>query len=86
MGSENASNPEQSPCHEVHLPDYFIGKYPVTVAQFNAFVKSTGYKTTAEQKGSAFTFSWYTRRVGAVRTDYALKKATASKKRNQSND
>jgi formylglycine-generating enzyme len=61
MGSENASNPERSPCHEVHLPDYFIGKYPVTVAQFNAFIKSTGYKTTAEQKGSAFTFPWYTR-------------------------
>ncbi|MEI7470231.1 MAG: bifunctional serine/threonine-protein kinase/formylglycine-generating enzyme family protein, partial [Chloroflexota bacterium] len=26
-----------------HLPDYYIGKYPVTTAQFWAFVKATGF-------------------------------------------
>lgn len=31
--------------HEVDLPAYQIGKYPVTNAQYNEFVQSTGYRT-----------------------------------------
>ena len=32
---------------------YHIGKYPVTVAQFAAFVQATGYQTTAEREGKS---------------------------------
>ncbi|MDY0020145.1 MAG: SUMF1/EgtB/PvdO family nonheme iron enzyme [Anaerolineae bacterium] len=30
--------------HEVTLPTYYMGRYPVTVAQFGAFVKAGGYR------------------------------------------
>jgi hypothetical protein len=39
------------------LPEYWIGKTPVTVAQFAAFVDATGYKTTAEKLGSAWNYT-----------------------------
>ncbi|HHH42616.1 MAG TPA: hypothetical protein ENK49_00615 [Gammaproteobacteria bacterium] len=35
---------EEEPQHELTLPTYYIGRYPVTVAQFRAFVEATGYK------------------------------------------
>ena len=34
----------ERPQHSVTLPDYFIGKYEVTVAQFAAFVGDAGYQ------------------------------------------
>lgn len=41
MGSDKARDPQASdaelPQHEVSLPGYWIGKYPVTVAQFREF-------------------------------------------------
>lgn len=43
-----------SPAHWVTLPDYWIGRYPVTIAQFAAFVRQTGYVTTAERNGEGF--------------------------------
>ena len=47
MGSsasdEDARDSEQ-PQHEVMLPTYWIARYPVTVAQFRAFVDSSGYQ------------------------------------------
>ncbi len=36
------------PQHEVTLPTYYIARYPVTVAQFQAFVKTSGYKPADE--------------------------------------
>ena len=43
MGSDKAHDPSafdnELPQHEVKLPRYFIGRYPVTVAQFPAFVE-----------------------------------------------
>lgn len=55
MGSvdndENAQ-PNEMPQHGVFLDDYFIGRYPVTVKQFGAFVEATNYVTTAEREGS----------------------------------
>ena len=33
--------------------EYWIGKYPVTVEEFNEFIKETGYKTQAEKQGYA---------------------------------
>lgn len=47
----------ETPQHEVYLPDYFIGKYPVTNKEFAEFVKETNYKTTAENQGSGFVFA-----------------------------
>ena len=47
MGSSDFDlyrDPDEKPKHMVHLDEYLIGKYEVTVAQFRAFVKSTGYK------------------------------------------
>ena len=37
--------------HEVAVNDFYIGKFEVTVAQFNAFVKDVGYKTDADIAG-----------------------------------
>ncbi len=34
----------ETPQHRVFLPTYYIGRYPVTIAQFRAFVLSSGFK------------------------------------------
>lgn len=44
---------DEEPIHMITLPEYWIGKYPVTNAQFAAFVQSTKHKTAAEKKGSS---------------------------------
>ena len=48
MGSDKAHDPEaydnELPQHEVTLQRYFIGRYPVTVAQFRAFVEDSGHR------------------------------------------
>ena len=44
----------EKPAHKVTLTDYYIGKYEVTVEQFEAFVNETGYKTDAEKNGWAY--------------------------------
>ena len=49
MGSDKkrdryAVENEECPQHELSLPTYYIGRYPVTVAQFHAFIEATGYK------------------------------------------
>jgi formylglycine-generating enzyme required for sulfatase activity/energy-coupling factor transporter ATP-binding protein EcfA2 len=41
MGSNEFS--DERPPHQVHLDDYWIGKYPVTNAQFQRFVSETGH-------------------------------------------
>ena len=45
------------PQHRVQLAAYLIGQHLVTVAQFAAFVKASGYRTTAEKEGSGYTFT-----------------------------
>ncbi|MEI6514052.1 MAG: formylglycine-generating enzyme family protein, partial [bacterium] len=56
MGSDKQKDPEaydnELPQHKVYLAEYLIGKSSVTVAQFAAFIKASGYKTTAEKEGS----------------------------------
>ena len=41
---------DESPAHPVRLSDYWIDAREVTNAQFAAFVKDTGYVTTAEKR------------------------------------
>lgn len=36
---------DESPQHEIILAGYFIGRYPVTVAQFRSFVTASGYRS-----------------------------------------
>ena len=41
---------------EISLPDFYMGKYPVTNALFEVFVERTGYKTTAEKLGFGYVY------------------------------
>lgn len=41
--------PDEKPAHRVRLDGYWIDEIEVTNAQFQAFVKTTGYVTTAEK-------------------------------------
>ncbi len=45
------------PQHTVYVDSFEIAKYPVTVAQFEIFVKETGYRTTAEKEGSGWVWT-----------------------------
>ena len=40
----------------VHLPPFYIGKFPVTNVLFEIFIEETGYKTTAEKVGYGTVF------------------------------
>ena len=61
MGSDKAKDKDalswEMPQHKVFLDEYLIGKYPVTVRQFAAFVLATGYQTTAEKSGSGYNWT-----------------------------
>ncbi|MEM7032165.1 MAG: formylglycine-generating enzyme family protein [Chloroflexota bacterium] len=48
MGSEDFY-PEEGPVHSVTVEGFWIDKYAVTNAQFQRFVKATGYVTFAER-------------------------------------
>ena len=50
-GSLKAPNLKvESPRHSVSLPTYWIGKSPVTVAQFRSFVRASGYQWKSADK------------------------------------
>ena len=61
MGSDKTKDKlaygDETPQHTVYLPEYHIARVPVTVAQFAAFVKATRHKTTAEEQGSAWSYT-----------------------------
>ena len=49
MGSdEPAAREEERPQHKVTLPDFRIGKYPITSEQFLAFVQARGFRVAVE--------------------------------------
>ena len=51
MGSNDTeAGSDEKPTHSVTLDDFYMGKYEVTLAQFKAFVKDSGYKTDAEKR------------------------------------
>jgi len=45
---------DEQPVHNVCIEDFYLARYEVTNAQFKAFVDATGYRTTAEVKGSGW--------------------------------
>jgi len=56
----NASNydpeafDEESPVHQVHLDEFQIARYPVTVAEFAEFVEDGGYQTEKNWQSGGF--------------------------------
>ncbi len=42
-GKEKEAQDIEQPQHSVELPGYYMARYPVTVAQFRAFVENAGY-------------------------------------------
>ena len=61
MGSDKRTDKEaqdaETPQHKLYLPDYYIARVPVTVAQFTQFINATGHKTLAEEKGLAWNWA-----------------------------
>jgi sulfatase modifying factor 1 len=54
--SEGFTSDGEGPVHEVTLPDYYIDATAVTNGMFWEFIKTSGYKTDAEQYGWSFVF------------------------------
>ena len=52
--ADKMARDNEKPQRTVDLPEYWIGRYPVTNARFARFVQAKGYRTTAEQQG----FGW----------------------------
>ena len=48
FGGDEGWYKDETPQHPVELPDYFMARYPVTVAQFKAFVNDNGHKPDDE--------------------------------------
>ena len=53
MGCENCGMPDASPTHLVSVDGFWMDRTPVTNAEFERFVKATGYVTIAERKPDA---------------------------------
>ncbi|HEX6871470.1 MAG TPA: SUMF1/EgtB/PvdO family nonheme iron enzyme [Micromonosporaceae bacterium] len=47
---------DEVPQQTVTLAPYLIDRYPVTVAEFRAFVQDTGYRTSAEEVGYGLVY------------------------------
>ncbi|MGC0252728.1 formylglycine-generating enzyme family protein [Pseudactinotalea sp. Z1748] len=66
MGSEDPdAHPadREGPVHTVEVEPFLIGSTTVTNAQFERFVKSTGYRTQAEEFGWSFVFHLFVRDI-----------------------
>ncbi len=50
MGCDTCDMPDASPAHLVTVDGFWMDSAPITNAQFEKFVKATGYKTVAERK------------------------------------
>jgi formylglycine-generating enzyme required for sulfatase activity len=47
----------------VSIPEFYIGKFPVTNCLFEIFVDRSGYRTTAEKRGYGFVYTPRTQRT-----------------------
>ena len=56
MGS-NSGDDEEKPVHSVTINDFNIGKYEVTVNQFQEFINESGYRTDADKGGGSYIFT-----------------------------
>ncbi|WP_282783770.1 formylglycine-generating enzyme family protein [Phaeodactylibacter xiamenensis] len=52
MGDENREE-NRSPIHLVSLNSFYIGRFEITIGEFNQFVEETGYITYAEKQGKS---------------------------------
>lgn len=51
MGTDSKlAQPNEQPAHKVRVHGFWMDQHHVTNAEFRAFVKATGYVTTAEKK------------------------------------
>jgi formylglycine-generating enzyme required for sulfatase activity len=50
---------DEHPQHPVYVPEFYIGKYEVTLEAFRAFVEATGHETTAESRGGGYAWMGY---------------------------
>ena len=57
MDHDEMAQSREKPQHTVHLDDYYIGKYEVTVREVRAFVRATDYETTADKEGWAWAWT-----------------------------
>jgi formylglycine-generating enzyme required for sulfatase activity len=55
MGSNESD--DENPIHSVTISDFYIGKYEVTVAEFEKFIKAAGYKTDAEKGDGSYIYT-----------------------------
>lgn len=56
MGSDDGQDDEK-PVHTVTVSDFRMGKYEVTVAEFEKFVSETGYRTEAEKGDGSYIWT-----------------------------
>lgn len=61
MGSSDSDKmafDDEKPQHTLELPDFWMARAPVSVAQFSAFAAANpDYKTTAEKEGSGYAYT-----------------------------
>ena len=50
MGTNDPAFPDAQPIHPVHVKEFWMDEHEVTNAEFEKFVKATGYVTVAERK------------------------------------
>jgi formylglycine-generating enzyme required for sulfatase activity len=55
--SDKMAFDDEKPQRTVDLPEYWIGRAPVTNDQFARFVRATGHKTTAERQGNGWAWT-----------------------------
>lgn len=72
MGSNDGLDNEK-PVHNVYIDDYWLAKYPVTIAQFRTFITETGYVTDAEKGQGSWQYwegQWIRRLDGSWKNTY----------------
>ncbi|MCX7023990.1 MAG: SUMF1/EgtB/PvdO family nonheme iron enzyme [Spirochaetes bacterium] len=74
MGDAGGSGDEdERPVHELTVSSFLIARCPVTVGEFRAFARASGYRTTAERGGGGFVRSpkaWVRKRDASWKRPY----------------